>query len=253
MAREQSNIISGEEHLTFGGQSQQAFLDRLRAARGTKPATEDHPGSTLLPSDIETRFTWAEKAELFINNLEGLGGRVLRADTIETAYLQIADVLKDRDAGRVLVSGGDWSAFEDVMNRIGIGVDYFEELDFQIGGADRALERANEWDAGINRPDYAIADLGGVAVISSDEQSRSVSLVPPLYIALVTPNKLVYSRYSVLSEVSARSRQSGPPSSLTFISGPSRSADIEMDLSIGVHGPGEMIAVLIEQDGETES
>ena len=65
-------------------------------------------------------------------------------------------------------------------------------------------------------------------------------------IALIAPEALVERRRTVLRHVAALAKERGVPSSLTLITGPSRSADIENDLSIGVHGPGQVIAILVE-------
>ena len=92
-----------------------------------------------------------------------------------------------------------------------------------------------------------MADTGSVVIRSQERQGRSVSLLPPLFIALISADALVHSRRAVLELMAEASKNQGAPSSLTFVTGPSRSADIENDLSIGVHGPGEVIAILIEQ------
>src|SRR5690606_36018076 len=127
--------------------------------------------------------------------------------------------------------------------------DRWNELAFAHGGADREANRADEWDAGLDWPDFAVAELGSLAYPSSPAQGRSVSLVPPVHVAFVAREALVAARRTVLEAVAGRFKDGSGPSALTFVTGPSRSADIEMDLSIGVHGPGEVIAVLIEEAG----
>lgn len=232
---------------SFGGESQEAFLSRIRGRmrRGGTPTA--HPGSNVWPPGHEERFSYAQKADLFAKTLDGLGGRTLRAETLDEAFALIRDALVERGVKGVLTSGGDWSGLRAVVGEAGIEVDGWDTIAFGPGEPDREISRADRWGAGIAWVDYAVADTGSVAIISDPEQGRSVSLVPPLFIALIAPDVLVYSRRTVLEKVSEASKTAGVPSSLTFITGPSRSADIENDLSIGVHGPGEMIAVLVER------
>lgn len=231
----------------FGGVSQNAFLERIRRRMRRSGPPPAHPGSNVWPPGHEERWSYAEKAGIFAKALEGLGGRVMRAPDPSAAYALIRDVLAERGVQEVLTSGGDWSQFRAQMGEAGIKVTGWDEIAFGLGEPDREIARVDRWGAGVAWVDYAVADLGGVAIISSPEQGRSVSLVPPLFIALIAPDVLVYSRRTVLEKVAEASKKTGVPSSLTFITGPSRSADIENDLSIGVHGPGEVIAVLVER------
>lgn len=230
----------------FGGESEEAFLNRIRARMRRSGLPLEHPGSAVQPRGYEERTSYEQKAELFVKTLQGLGGEAVRAQSREQAFTVIRDALVRRGVKGVLTSGGEWSECRRILNEAGIAVESWEDVAFGHGQADRELTRADRWGAGILWADYAVADLGSVAVVSSEHQGRSVSLVPPLMIALVDSEVLVASRRTVLERVSALAKERGVPSSLTFITGPSRSADIENDLSIGVHGPGEVIAVLVE-------
>ena len=85
--------------------------------------------------------------------------------------------------------------------------------------------------AGITTVDFAIALTGTLVLGSSPAHPRSTSLLPALHLAVVPVDRVV----GTLSDVLART---GPlPSALTFITGPSRTADIELTPVRGVHGP----------------
>ena len=99
------------------------------------------------------------------------------------------------------------------------------------------------FDVGITRAQAGIAETGTLMLDSSVEQNRLVSLVPPVHIAILDASRI----YATLGETLAM-LQSGNEISpaITFITGPSRTADIELTLAIGVHGPQELYVVIIQ-------
>jgi L-lactate dehydrogenase complex protein LldG len=117
--------------------------------------------------------------------------------------------------------------------------------------AARVLEHATYGDAprdeqaaaeiGVTGCDAAIAETASLVAFSGPGQSRSVSLLPPVHIALVPRDRLCYS----MAEVFARHRtRFESAAACTIITGPSRTADIELTLTLGIHGPGHVIVIL---------
>jgi L-lactate dehydrogenase complex protein LldG len=127
---------------------------------------------------------------------------------------------------------------DEALRRVGASVYVWR------AGAPReeALKAGEQADLGITGVHWAVAEPGTVVLLSGGDSPRSVSLLPPAYLAIVPLSRLVPSLTYVMREVSRR----GLPSSLNFITGPSRTADIENDLSIGVHGPGKVYALVLE-------
>jgi len=103
---------------------------------------------------------------------------------------------------------------------------------------------------GLTEADYGIAETGSLVLESGPGRSRLPSPLPPMQVALLPENRILPSlisfteRYADPKE-SARLRDMA---CLTFISGPSRTADIEMTLTLGVHGPQALHVILI-RDG----
>jgi len=87
----------------------------------------------------------------------------------------------------------------------------------------------------------AIAETGSLALLSMPGCSRAVSLLPPLHVALVRAEDLFFEMGAFFE---ARSDQIAAASNLTFVTGPSRTADIELSLTIGVHGPARVVVVI---------
>ncbi|PYI55267.1 hypothetical protein DLM86_11455 [Paenibacillus flagellatus] len=108
----------------------------------------------------------------------------------------------------------------------------------------RAAERCR---LGIVCADYAVANTGTLVVLAHGGRGRSVSLLPDTLFAVVRADRLV-TRMGEAFEAIRRDYPDAAtmPSSITLITGPSRSADIENDLTIGIHGPGSVYAVVIE-------
>ncbi|MGH9673570.1 MAG: LutC/YkgG family protein, partial [Bryobacteraceae bacterium] len=92
-------------------------------------------------------------------------------------------------------------------------------------------------DVGITGADYALADTGTLVFFSSAEEPRLVSLLPPVHLAVVARERLLTGLDELFTLIPDPAEVS---SSLVFVTGPSRTADIEQILVRGVHGPGEI-------------
>jgi len=103
------------------------------------------------------------------------------------------------------------------------------------------LEQQAAADIGVTACHGAIAETGSLALISEPGCSRTVSLLPPLHVALVQPRDLYDAMHDFFM---ARARDIASASNLTFVTGPSRTADIELSLTIGVHGPGRVVVIV---------
>ena len=100
-------------------------------------------------------------------------------------------------------------------------------------------------DAGVTDVQAAIAETGTLVCWSGPGRGRGLSLVPPVHIAVVRRSDIVPDLIDYL----ARHAQHGPealPSSIVFITGPSKTADIEGVLITGVHGPREVHILLVD-------
>lgn len=106
-------------------------------------------------------------------------------------------------------------------------------------------ETAAEARVGITRIEWALADTGTLAGDSTPVEGRLASTLPPVHIALVATDRILADMPSLLARITPR--ESGY---ISMITGPSRTADIERVLTIGVHGPERLIIVFIDEPGE---
>jgi len=101
------------------------------------------------------------------------------------------------------------------------------------------------FDVGITRAQAGIAETGTLVLDSAVEHNRLISLVPPVHIAIIDASRI----YATLGETLAMLQNDNEPSpAITFITGPSRTADIELTLTVGVHGPQELHVIIIEKN-----
>ena len=96
-------------------------------------------------------------------------------------------------------------------------------------------------EIGITGADAAIAETGSLVLLSGKDKPRAASLLPPTHLAIVRRSDLCASMgefFAAHADAIARA------ACCTFVTGPSRTADIELTLTLGVHGPGAVIVVV---------
>ncbi|PIE68156.1 MAG: lactate utilization protein C [Deltaproteobacteria bacterium] len=100
---------------------------------------------------------------------------------------------------------------------------------------------------GITTADFCVADTGTLVLRTRPGQPRSVSLVPSIHMAVITADRIVANFKELYAILRWNSPDDGVDLStcMTFISGPSKTADIEATLVHGAHGPRAMVLIVI--------
>jgi L-lactate dehydrogenase complex protein LldG len=101
-------------------------------------------------------------------------------------------------------------------------------------------------DAAITSCKYLIARTGSIVMTSEQQSGRTVSAYAPVHICIAYVNQLVYETRDAL-KLLKKEYGNNLPSFITFAAGPSRTADIEKTLVVGVHGPKEVYLFLIDE------
>jgi L-lactate dehydrogenase complex protein LldG len=91
----------------------------------------------------------------------------------------------------------------------------------------------------VSRAAYGLADTGSVVLAAGPDEPRARSLLPPVHVTVLDAERILPGLSELFRELGGEL-----PSSLAIVTGPSRSADIEQKLVIGVHGPGEVHIVV---------
>jgi L-lactate dehydrogenase complex protein LldG len=94
-------------------------------------------------------------------------------------------------------------------------------------------------DAGVSRALYGLAETGSVVLAASPDEPRARSLLPDVHVVLLAEDRILPGLPELFDAVG-----NDLPSALAIVTGPSRSADIEQQLVVGVHGPGQVHVVL---------
>lgn len=170
---------------------------------------------------------------LFRSNLDRVGAHCHSAANEDQARTILAGILQAAGTERMAVSDAE------VVARLSHGLAGVELVDSRA-------ERSALLDAelGLTSAQWGIAETGTLVLVSESERHRLASLLPPIHVALLRRSAILGSLGQALErlrgdDVAAISR------ALTFITGPSRTGDIELTLVVGVHGPKELHVILI--------
>jgi L-lactate dehydrogenase complex protein LldG len=198
-----------------------------------------------------------ELAERFERELQSLGCNTYRALTLEELGETLYSVLGQTAVESVVLSRNP------IIDRLRIGsilVNRGIRVVRWPASAEAPDEGGSFHDecfaagAGITGVDFALAESGSLVLTSGTEGSQLASLAPPVHIALYRRSQLRASLDEVLQHlpVSRDPGHSSPARSVVFISGTSRTADIEQILVRGVHGPRSVHAILVEESCREE-
>jgi L-lactate utilization protein LutC len=207
-----------------------AILHRVRTALG-RSAQSPVAAPPALPGRV--RIPVAERVARFRLALEGLGGTVEFAGSPEEARTVVKRLL----AGRTAVA-----ADHPFLTTCGIG---------GIAGVEKGITDREEWRracaeraVGVTSADYALAETGSLVLMAAPNSPRLASLLPLTHIAVV-PLECLLSDIWEFYALHPRALDETP--SVVFVTGPSRTADIEQILVRGVHGPGHLHVVFVEE------
>lgn len=102
------------------------------------------------------------------------------------------------------------------------------------------------YDVGVTMAQAAIAETGTLVLESEKERHRLVSLLPPVHVAIIRSNDICLTIGDALKQLRGDEKEK-MSRAITFITGPSRTADIELTLTVGVHGPKELYVIIVDR------
>lgn len=223
------------------------FLNRIKTSlRHTylPAANSEHPGS-FQGYTYQADAPAEQLVESFAQELQALSGHVHVAQDAESLVLVILKILQSHQTERIIAwddaeLGLPW--LRGALAQAGITV---EDSHIPADSFDRQVRMAalDGVLVGLTGAQAGLADTGTLALVSGPGKGRLASLLPPIHIALLPPQKLYPSLPAFLA---AHPTIATAGSNLVFITGPSRTADIELTLSMGVHGPKEIHVVIIQ-------
>lgn len=211
--------------------AREEVLDRVRKAlrrkSGQGPQPAPQPRLRIPVIHPEKRIA------LFAERLEALGGKVYRAACLKQACSTVASLM---EGGAAVASNAPILQQAGITQLPGVLSGFTDEA-----GLREACALA---PYGITSADYALAETGSLVTRSSSE-ARLISLLPPMHIAIVPAARMLTGLdefYTLLPDPASDA------ASTVFITGPSRSADIEMILVRGVHGPRAIHVIVVDEE-----
>jgi L-lactate dehydrogenase complex protein LldG len=212
--------------------AREQILADVRRALGRSVSDRPTPLSTALLRVPQTDRN--NYVALFGQNLENLAGKCWVVGDRDRVAPLVGELL----GGRQAVASNSEYLEQCGIRRLG-GV--------QSGFTEREALRdaCATADFGITSADYALAETGTLVLLSGPEEARLISLLPPVHVAVFPRSRILGNLdelLTVLPDPAART------SAMVLITGPSRTADIEQILVRGVHGPGELYAIIVEDE-----
>lgn len=216
-----------------------AILERLRTTR-TAAAPSLPDWSVTVPEP--------ERLKSFCERLEASHAEVHASTSADWPAL-LADRLKARGNERGAAGGSTKVLFAPGTDRGRQLADAWAgQTDLHLVAYDQPVESLKDVlvhgvDAAVTETRGGIAETGTLILWPSPNEPRLMSLLPPLHVALVKANEI----FGTLTEAMTSQKWSGGmPTNALLISGPSKTADIEQTLAYGVHGPKELMVIVLE-------
>jgi L-lactate dehydrogenase complex protein LldG len=209
--------------------SREHILHKVRTALGRTagPPVTDAPAVRLRICEMDTDT----RISSLLRSVAALAGKTRRAADPEEACAYVSSILDGKSA---VASNAPFLRQCGISDLPGVQSGFTAAPDLRAVCATA--------DVGITSADYALADTGTLVLLSSPEEARMISLLPPVHIAIVPQERVITGLDELLTILPGPAALS---SSMVLITGPSRTADIEQILVRGVHGPGEIHVVVV--------
>jgi L-lactate dehydrogenase complex protein LldG len=189
------------------------------------------------PPVWRSRRHFDDLAARFTASLTNVNGEVIQAPSLDGALDRLGELLQSIEAQQVVVN------CESPFDNLDLSARWPDVEWFTVDRTPGDLRAfCCTADVGLSCATAALAETGSIIVTSGPGQSRLATLLPPVHVALVPTSRLTADIFTWTA-----GRKGPLPASVNVISGPSKTADIEQTMAIGVHGPKRFIVVLYDE------
>lgn len=215
----------------------QSIREHLAASRSfdqreSELAHVSSPFQPVEPIDVERDSL----VEVFKNSLEAVDGHCILVQNEQEVVQALTETIRRLQQTKLLARRIAISDAPEVERLIKL-----TDLEVDELAITPSASEVFHFDVGISQAQAGIAETGTLLLDSARERHRLVSLVPPVHIAIINASQIV----ETLGEALATLRREETLSPIvTLVTGPSRTADIELTLAIGVHGPQELFVIV---------
>jgi L-lactate dehydrogenase complex protein LldG len=237
--------------------SRAEFLGRIRQQIARAPALFDAAPSLrpARPADVadticrELIERWPATLERFQREFERVGGVLHRAASVSDVPAIVGRLARERNAGSVVSWHPSALGFDPGPGMAAEKLTcHMMPTDVPPSGTRHEIrETIAMTPLGLTGVDLALAETGTMILRSAPGRPRSTSLLPACHVAVFDRAVLVESLAQVSVFLEAWHAEEASGAVINFITGPSRTADIELTLTRGVHGPKEVHAIFVER------
>lgn len=187
-----------------------------------------------MPPVWQSGRRYADLTAQFEESLTAVGGQVIRAGSFDEAVAALGNLLRKIEVERAVVNEERPLIEANLPHQ-------FPDVDWHIVGQNDGDLRdfCAIADVGISSAAAALAETGSVLIESGAGKSRMATLLPPVHIVMLPAERITADLFTW-----AAARNAPPPTNMVFVSGPSKTADIEQTLAVGVHGPKRFIVIV---------
>jgi len=213
--------------------SRDTILQRLRGELSNYPPVGEPEPVEVWPRENPSA---EEMAERFAKELAEVHGELLRCASIEDAQRQLAE----------LAAGARWTAL-GAMDRPMVrqaAADLTAEM-VQWAKADWPPRRIAELSASVIEADGLLADTGSCLIACPSAEDRLLCYLPPACVVIARADQLAEHLPAAWPSIAPRAADPNLGGEFLIVTGPSRTADIEKLLILGVHGPKRLVVILL--------
>lgn len=197
---------------------------------------KENAAVVAIPEPWVSRRQFDDLADQFETALTAVHGEVIRADGLDEAVSALGELIEGMGVKTAVANN------EAPLSELNLPTT-FPDIDWHIveQTPDNLREFCVSADVGISSGDAGLAETGSIVISSGPGKSRLATLLPPVHVVLLPTSKLTSDIFTWTA-----AGQTNPPSNITLVSGPSKTADIEQTMAIGVHGPKRFIVILYQ-------
>lgn len=204
----------------------------------------------------------------FQERAEAAAATVVRVQSLPAAFDYCISVCTDKEACQILVSGCEEPLSPDALDLCNlkepsrlIAAPGFQSLQLEHlvnSGLQRGIaviqqglrQHLGGIDIGLTMAEHGLAQTGTVVLDSSREDIRLATMISEIHVAVLFTSDIVPDAYKLQESLEAKFKTA--PNYMAFITGPSKTADIERELTLGVHGPLQLHVVLVDAMDRSE-
>jgi L-lactate dehydrogenase complex protein LldG len=231
--------MSGERDKIFG---------RIREALSVAAPRHAHQGaaSAAAHQSGATFRAWLPPVGETLESRLALFGS--QCEVLKTEFVACADAAAAAAHLSALAEANEWKrlALHPGVLNDAIALHLPTSLEQLVVGPGYDKSFLETCDAGLTECESLVAQTGSICVTALSSGGRALSVLPPHHVAVARREQLVADLTEAYERLSAKYGPQGYPSFISFISGPSRTGDIERILVLGAHGPKKLTVLLVD-------